>query len=181
MSRNTVRMLAAAGLVLGMAGALLLAAGCAEPSERLNSPPQGWTERQAELQQHFVYMVDNAMLAEMAISDVHFYPHREPLNALGARRLDRYAELLKQYGGTLHYDTTLTDTALVEGRIENVRKYLDAAGVDLEKVTVELGPVQTTQFGATEAMTARKNVSVKEQKEEGGGVTAIPVISGMAK
>ena len=78
---------------------------CGPAAERLNSPPQGWSSRQAAMQEHYVHMVDNAMLAARNVSDVHFVPHTGVLNALGARRLDRYAALLKEYGGRLVLDT----------------------------------------------------------------------------
>ena len=123
-----------------VAGAtLLLAVGCTPPAERLNSPPQGWSSRQANMQQHYVYMVDNAMLEEMSVSDVHFIPHTSSLNGLGARRLDRYAALLKDLGGQLHYDTDLYVPKRIEARLESVRTYLDAAGTDATKVTVAQG------------------------------------------
>ncbi|HOW19883.1 MAG TPA: hypothetical protein PLC79_12685, partial [Phycisphaerae bacterium] len=91
-------------------------AGCAAPPQRLNAPPQGWSSRQAAMQEHYVYMTDNALLAEMDVTDVHFTPHSAALNSLGARRLDRYAALLKESGGELKYDTQLTDAKLVEAR-----------------------------------------------------------------
>src|SRR5688572_4073256 len=85
-----------------MAGTFL-AAGCSEHGERLNAPPQGHTCFQHESQERYVPMTDNAMLADMSMSPVHFVPHQSELNGTGMRRIKRYAEIMKIYGGTLHY------------------------------------------------------------------------------
>ncbi len=138
--------------------AAVVAAGCAEPRERLNAPPQGWSSRQASMQEHFVYMTDNAMLAEMHVSDVHFIPHTASLNGLGARRLDRFASLLKETGGELHYDSDLDDAGLIRERIASVREYLAAAGADPARVTVTEGRVRTDGMMGEEAVAARKKV-----------------------
>jgi len=153
MFRHASRVLAVAAL----AGML---AACAPPGDRLNAPPQGWTSRQAQLQEHYVYMVDNAMLAEMHMSDVHFVPHSDELNSLGARRLDRYASLLKEYGGQLNYDTDVKEPALVSARLANIRKYLEAAGVSMDRVSVEQGPVCVADASADEAIAARRVVGL---------------------
>jgi alkanesulfonate monooxygenase SsuD/methylene tetrahydromethanopterin reductase-like flavin-dependent oxidoreductase (luciferase family) len=130
------------------------AAGCAGPAERLNAPPQGWTSHQADMQQHYVYMTDNTLLAEMDVTDVHFVPHSAALNSLGARRLDRYAALLKDSGGQLNYDTELEDGKLIQQRIASVKEYLTAAGADPAKITVAQGPAGTAGMSAEEAIVA---------------------------
>lgn len=139
----------------------MLVAGCGGVSSRLNAPPQGWAARQTDLQQSFVYMTDNAMLAEMCVSDVHFVPRQGVLNSLGARRLDRYADLLRESGGTLHYDTEVTDTAMVAERIESVQKYLASAGLAADMVKVKVGGRDSAQMTAVEAMAARQQMAIK--------------------
>ncbi len=133
--------------------------GCSPPHERLNSPPQGWTSRQADMQQHYVYMLDNAMLSEMHVSDVHFVPHTASLNGLGARRLDRYAALLKESGGELRYDTELRDNKLVDARLASVRDYLKAAGADSSKVTVVSGAVRADGIPASEGESGYERIN----------------------
>jgi hypothetical protein len=154
--------------VLAIAATAGLLAACAPPGERLNAPPQGWTSRQAQMQEHYVYMVDNAMMAEMHVSDVHFVPHTDELNSLGARRLDRYASLLKEFGGQINYDTDMKQAALVDARMAKVRKYLEAAGVDMQRVSVEQGPVNVADGSADEAIAARHAVGLSP----GDGPTA---------
>jgi hypothetical protein len=92
------------------------------------------------LQEHFIYMQDNAMLADMCFSDVHFIPHTAELNGLGARRLKRYAKLLAQYGGTLSYDTEMdAGDALVETRIQHAREFLQLAGLSTDRFDIQVG------------------------------------------
>jgi len=115
-------------------------AGCNVPNERLNAPPQGFSESPHPLQEHFIYMQDNAMLADMCFSDVHFIPHTAELNGLGARRLKRYAKLLAQYGGTLSYDTEMSaGEPLVNTRIEHAKEFLQLAGLSEDRFDVQVG------------------------------------------
>lgn len=151
----------------------VLVAGCASPPPRLNAPPQGWSSRQADMQQHYVYMTDNAMLAEMDVTDVHFVPHSGDLNSLGARRLDRYAALLKESGGQLAYDTQLTDAKVVQARLASIKVYLEAAGADPCKITVVQGPCGEAPMSADEASMVRQKMLAggdqsKQQDSSGG-------------
>ncbi|UCE59945.1 MAG: hypothetical protein JSU63_21185 [Phycisphaerales bacterium] len=83
---------------------------------------------------HFAYMMDNAMAADMAIVDFHFVSHTSELSGAGAARLDRMAHYLNAYGGTVRYDTSLTDEELIRTRLERVREYLAAVGCDMDRV-----------------------------------------------
>lgn len=153
---------------------LLWGTGCASPpGERLNSPPQGWSSRPNTMQDHYVYMVDNAMLSDMHVSDAHFVPHTAALNSLGARRLDRYATFLKEYGGTLYLDTKLTEASEVDARLAAIRQYIEAAGVDLSAVKVETGLPSVASMSAEEAAAAYDKVtSPDDTKKSGGGAAA---------
>lgn len=147
-------------VLAGCAGLVVAAAvGCDPPPQRLNAPPQGWSSRRSDLQENFVYMQDNQMLSDMHVSDVHFYPHRGALNSLGARRLDRYAGLLKDLGGTIRYDTEMAESdPLVAERLTAIRSYLAAAGADMRRVSVEYGPPPEADMTAEEAIVARKTL-----------------------
>ena len=65
--------------------AVVVVAGCEQPVERLNAPPQGQTDRPSQLQEDYVRMADNAMLADRSMSAVHFVPGTNELNSLGVR------------------------------------------------------------------------------------------------
>ncbi|MEK6677295.1 MAG: hypothetical protein AABZ47_16790 [Planctomycetota bacterium] len=88
---------------------------------------------------HWRNMADNALLSERSVSDIHFVPETSEISGTGATRLERLAKLLDAYGGTLHYDTVLTDEALIQQRLVHVREYLALAGCNMDRVKVERG------------------------------------------
>lgn len=142
-------------LCLFLIVATALTAGCYPAASRLNAPPQGESPRPSPLQEPYAYMVDNAMIADMAMADIHFVPHSAELNSLGARRLDRYAALLEIYGGTLHYDTGLTDEELVKARIGRMKDFLATTGIPADKIDVEEGLASGRGLIAPEAIVIR--------------------------
>lgn len=115
-----------------IAGTLLLGllAGCQQPMSRLNAPPHGTTEHPSRLQDNYAHMVDNAILQDMSVSDLHFVPHRAQLNALGEERLWRLATLLEQYGGAIRFSTDESDEDLVDARTEVIMTFLADLGID---------------------------------------------------
>jgi len=123
-----------AGLLL----ASVLLAGCEGPPERFNAPPQGQTDRPAALQDDYARMVDSAMLNERSMSPAHFVPGTAELNSLGARRLNRYATLLKVYGGPLYYDGIEDKEELAQGRVSQIKDYLVCSGVGPDNFSVEV-------------------------------------------
>lgn len=139
--------------VLTLAVAALPA--CYDAPSRLNSPPQGDSPRPHPMQEQYTYMVDNAMLADMAIADIHFVPHSPEINSLGERRLDRYADLLELYGGTLHYDAGISDETLIRERMDRVRNFLKVAGVDANRIEVEEGMAGGRGMNGNEAILIR--------------------------
>jgi len=84
-----------------------------------------------------VTMVDNAMLQDMTVSDLHFVAHTSELSGTGAARLDHMAGYLNTYGGVVRYATHLTDGDLVAARIKNVGDYLELSGCDMDRIKVE--------------------------------------------
>jgi len=87
---------------------------------------------------HFTHMVDNAILHDMSIADIHFVPHTSEISGTGVARLDRMARLLDAYGGTVRYETYLKDDAVIKERLEHVREYLAMEGCNMDRVRVEL-------------------------------------------
>ncbi len=90
-----------------------------------------------EPREHFTNMADNAMLHDMSVADIHFVPHSAELSGTGAARLNRMATLLDAYGGTVRYETFITDEALVKQRLENVREYLALTGCEMDRVSIK--------------------------------------------
>ena len=101
-------------LLIGTAAAALLCGACNSPEPRLNAPPHGTAERTSNLQTMYTHMIENALLANMTISDIHFLPHRAQLSPLGEERLSRLAALMEAYGGVIRFDTVAEDEELLE-------------------------------------------------------------------
>ena len=148
-----------------------MAAGCDMPgAERLHAPPQGYDSTpNLSAQLRYSTMVDNAMLAEMSVSDIHFIPNTARLNSLGARRLERYAVLLAGYGGTLRYDSTLDDEEIDEQRMQHVHEFLTAAGLRPEQVEVVRDIPGGTGMTATEAV-----INVRAARQYAGARPSVP-------
>lgn len=141
-------------LVVGVGGWILV--GCQNPSERLNAPPQGHSERPHPMQDNYIQMRDNAMLDDMSVSESHFVPHTQELNGTGIRLLKRYATLMKLYGGTLRYNSIDDPAALANGRVSEVTQFLLAEGVPANKMTVSVGLPGGRGMSSDEAVAVRK-------------------------
>ena len=81
-------------------------------------------------------MVDNAILHDMSIADIHFIPHSSEISGLGEAALERFAPWLETYGATLRYETYLTDEELVVKRIAHAREYLELLGCDVDRISI---------------------------------------------
>jgi hypothetical protein len=162
-----------ASLVTGTLLIVLLAGGCQEPTQRLNAPPQGPSTDIHPMQDDMNYMVDNAMVEDMCVSDIHFVPHTDQINSLGARRLNRYAELLLNIGGTIHYDTAERDESLVEARLDTVREYLTDAGADLGKIDVVPGLPRGRETRATTAIQNMEKASSDNASQSSSSSSAM--------
>lgn len=158
-------------LLLGTAVVALLCGACQKPAARLNAPPHGTSDSASDLQAEFTHMIDNALLIDMTLSDVHFVPHRAMLNSLGEERLARLAALMELYGGTLRLSTKATDEALIAKRIDGVRKYLSDAGIDTAAEVVTLGAAGGRGMDAGQAVLikAHEGTYVPKKKASAAG------------
>lgn len=135
----------------------VIASGCSQRSPRLNAPPQGPAEAVHDMQGPFVYMTDNALLADMSVSDGHFLPHRPMLSTAGEQRVHRLGQLMEAYGGTIRVNSNLKDETLLAQRTESVREYLAGMGVDTSMEVVTQGMRGGTGMEATESLLVKKN------------------------
>lgn len=142
--------------LIGPVAALLVAAGCNSPNSRLNAPPHGEPYDVVGSQGTFVYMMDNALLADMTVSDSHFYPHRAMLTSLGTERLSRLASLMQAYGGSLRFNSNLPAGDLLSKRLETIHDFLGECGVLTEANTVSVDLPGGEGMNATEAILIRK-------------------------
>jgi hypothetical protein len=128
--------------------------GCQKPTARLNAPPHGYSEEANPLQDEYEQMIDNALLADMTLSDIHFMPDRPMLSTHGEERLSRLAALLERYGGTIRFSTN-ADDKLVAARTERVMDYLTELGVDTT------AQVMTRDLPASRGMDAAQAILIK--------------------
>ena len=133
-----------------------------------------------EPREHFTNMADNAMLHDMSVADIHFVPHTAELSGTGAARLNRMATLLDAYGGTVRYETYLTDEPLVKQRLDHVREYLALTGCDMGRVDIK------AMISGGRGLTASKAIMVDAKgtgKDAKGGkaTTGLPVMAGQPK
>ena len=154
-----------------VAGVLALLTGCNAPDKRLNAPPHGRAEETSDLQGTFTYMTDNALLADMVVSDQHFLPHRAVLNDLGTLRLSRLASLMEAYGGAVRYSTDETDEALVRARLRTIVDFLAEAGIDTTQQVVKRDMSGGEGIAATEAVLIRANEGVYNPRKKSAGAT----------
>ena len=103
---------------------------------------------------HMDDMVDNAILQDMSLADIHFVAHSSEISGTGVDRLNRMAHLLNTYGGTVHYQTDLSDADLVNKRLAHVKEYLTVAGCDMDRVQVKTG------LSGGRGMPARKAIEI---------------------
>ena len=123
--------------------------------------------------QHFAYMVDNGMMHDMALADIHFVPHTAELNGTGTARLDRLAVLLDAYGGVVRYETFLTDEIMVQQRLAHVREYLETIDCDLDRIQVR--PLMSGGRGmpAEEALTAKEEAAAESSGQGAAGAGTV--------
>lgn len=154
------------GLMLLPIG-LMAVLACNPQSKLRNQDPARAVETRADFYPGFVYMVDNAILHDMSLYDIHFVPHTAELSSTGLARLDRMSALLDVYGGVVRYDTRMTDEEMFDARLGHVAEYLASTGCNMDRV--ELARMQAG--GGT--MTAAEAVSALERgtaEQTGGSV-----------
>jgi len=91
---------------------------------------------------HRIYqrdMIDNGMIQDMSLADHHFVAHTSELSGTGVARLDRMSQVLDVYGGTVNYESSLTDAKVIEERLGHVREYLTMTGCNMDQVKIQAG------------------------------------------
>lgn len=153
--------------------------GCPPEPARLNAPPQGASIRQPEMHANFDYMQDQALMADLSIADMHFVPHTAELNGTGRARLERYAELLAGHGGTLTFDTSLTDSDLIAARLQTAETFVNEYVPDDSRIAVVSGLPGGRGMTADEAIVRRKQMMSRSAKTNTSESDIVPLdISG---
>lgn len=163
------------GFAVICAPMLLVLAGCETPTARVNAPPHGQPYNTNDMQGTYAYMTDNAMLADMTVSDVHFMPHRALLSELGEMHLNRLASLVAAYGGEVRYNSNETDSQLNQARVATIREYLGDCGLTAPHTMVVSDLPGATGMDAAEAILIVDNEGMYQPKRKGGPTpTATP-------
>ena len=113
------------------------------------------------------WMVDNAVMHDMSLADIHFIPHSSELSGTGVARLDRMAVPLDTYGGTVRFETDATEDALTKERIAHVHEYLAMTGCNMSRVTIETGLPGGRGMDASHALKKQGEFNVPK-KDDGG-------------
>lgn len=165
-------------LVLAPAVLALSGSACNRPLTATDLILQRMDETRGVTAANYTYMVDNAVLHDMALADIHFVPHTSELSGTGAARLDRLAPLLEAYGGTVRYDTLLTEDALLGSRLDHVREYLALTGCDMDRVEVEAMLSGGRGMPADDAIKIKVKGTVKDDGSASLGVSPAGVFGG---
>ena len=136
---------------------LVAGAACNQPLTTTGVQETRMEEARSRPQAHFTHMVDNAIAQDMSIADFHFVVHTSELSGAGVNRLDRMAPFLSTYGGTVRYETFITNEELIKQRLEHVREYLAMIDCDMSRVDV------TTMISGGRGMPARKAIENEER------------------
>ncbi|HPM22809.1 MAG TPA: hypothetical protein PLP66_02820 [Phycisphaerae bacterium] len=152
----------------------LICTACQQPVSRLNAPPHGTTDTPSPLQAEYAHMTNNALLADMSISDVHFVPHRPELNSLGEERMARLSALLDLHGGAIRFSTDETSETLLVERTARIQSYLQEAGIDTTAEVVVQDMPATSGMDAIQAVMikAHEGMYVPNQRQGAAGTDA---------
>ena len=114
--------------------------GCTYTYNKLDpEPPMARRAKDSECDDYFDFQADNAILTSMAVADIHFVPYRAELNSLGRSHVTAIASYLDRYGGEVKLESQQADTVVTQQRLENVREFLVAQGLDPEQLTIATG------------------------------------------
>jgi len=109
------------------------------------------------------HMVNNAILHDMSIADIHFIPHSIELSGTGVARLNRMAPLLDTYGGIVRYETMLMDDEMIASRLDQVREYLDLTGCDMSRVELKVMLSGGRGMPASDAIQGEENAAAQQE------------------
>jgi hypothetical protein len=133
------------------------------PKKALNAPKSYDPADRPNIAEFFAYQNDQAMIADMAIADIHFVPHSSALSGTGVARLERYAELLAADGGEVRYTTASRDEVLIGARLITAKEFLAQVIPSNQCVEVVFGLPGGRGMTVREALTGRE---VAEQAEK---------------
>lgn len=164
--------------ILLLSALLMAVPACHKPQTAAKPWAPGIQSVRADYESHMATMVDNAILSDMSVADIHFIPHTSELSGVGEARLSRMAKLLNTYGGTVRYETQLNDEAVIGQRLDHVREYLALTGCDMKRVEITTGMAGGRGLTGEEAI---KNLKAgTAEKKADSGTSFSPAFQGLA-
>ena len=143
--------------------------GCTYTYNKLDpEPPMSRRAQDSDSAAFFDAQADNATLTGMAVADVHFVPYRAQLNSLGRSHVTAIASNLDRYGGEVTLESQQADAVVTQQRLEIVREFLVAQGLDPELLTIDTGLANGRGQDANEASLFYKNNLVPEGTSSAG-------------
>lgn len=121
-------------------------------------------EARTQMTARIEHMKDNALIRDLSLANIHFVPHTDELNSLGQYRLQRYAELLQDRGGTLALDSASTDEALNKARLQSMSNFLASAGISKSRIVVQMGMREGRGIAAVEAIEVKEAAYAPERE-----------------
>lgn len=116
-------------------------------------------------------MIDNSILHDMSLSDIHFVAHSVELSGTGVARLDRMALLLNTYGGIVRFETMETDQEMIKARLAHIEEYLTVVGCEMENVEVKMMISGGRGMSASQVLT-----NIQNEASEGTPTSALSAI-----
>lgn len=158
-------------IVVSLLLAGLACCGCNEPKDRVNTPLHGPGGGINDMQGTLVYMSDNALLADMSMSDMHFYPHRPRLNEVGQERLCRLISLIEAYGGAIRFSSSVEDENLSRARLQTVTSFMQDAGLNVTAENLTEGLPGGRGMDAPQAIMIKLNEGSYIPPKKAGGAS----------
>lgn len=155
--------------------------GCEKRSEPTPAQPvaEFADKQERPMTRQFDRSCQNADLANMAVSDMHFMPNRAVLNGAGTAKLNRLAWIVDHYGGAIMIDLAELDTPLTRARIDTVVAYLQNVGLARDKIQTMVGLPSTSGMAADEAVTVYDDTRYNPKRDGKGSICGSDQSSGM--
>jgi hypothetical protein len=150
-----------------LAGVVLIAplAGCeSDLWTKPESPVLHKPYHRYALNRYYEPMAENAAATNLVFADGYFHPHTSEINSLGETQLDRMSLSLERFGGTVMYETRVSDEDLVDRRVAAVRQYFTDTGMDMDGVTVASGLSRGKGMWAGDAIIAAEKAAKASDK-----------------
>lgn len=147
-------------LILGISSG-----ACTGEGDRFTEIDRRGAEAREQMNARIETLKDNALVSDLSMAGIHFVPHTDELNSLGQYRLQRFAELLRDRGGTLYLDSATSEEALDKARLQSMSNFLASAGVSKSRITTQMGMRVGRGMAAVEAIQVKERAFQPEQDQ----------------